>query len=241
MQKLNLVLTDFEGPIDLLLHLIKESKVDIYDIPIAQITQQYIDYLNSMKVLQLDIAGDYLVMASTLMSIKSKMLLPQAPDEIDDEFEADDPRDELVSQLLTYQTYKRVAAYFEEKEQVRKQQLDKEVSLPTTQLEQFLEPGSVVLDDLASTYAELLREKKNRQPETETIESETLSIEDATNNIMSELKTVKRTTFKALLKLHDNIEEIVTDFMAILELASKQLVIVQQADFKSELFIELRN
>jgi Uncharacterized conserved protein len=241
MQKLNLVLTDFEGPIDLLLHLIKESKVDIYDIPIAQITQQYIDYLNSMKVLQLDIAGDYLVMASTLMSIKSKMLLPQAPDEIDDEFEADDPRDELVSQLLTYQTYKRVAAYFEEKEQVRKQQLDKEVSLPTTQLEQFLEPGSVVLDDLASTYAELLREKKNRQPETETIENETLSIEDATNNIMSELKTVKRTTFKALLKLHDNIEEIVTDFMAILELASKQLVIVQQADFKSELFIELRN
>lgn len=241
MQKLNLVLTDFEGPIDLLLHLIKESKVDIYDIPIAQITQQYIDYLNSMKVLQLDIAGDYLVMASTLMSIKSKMLLPQAPDEIDDEFEADDPRDELVSQLLTYQTYKRVAAYFEEKEQVRKQQLDKEVSLPTTQLEQFLEPGSVVLDDLASTYAELLREKKNRQPETETIENETLSIEDATNNIMSELKTVKRSTFKALLKLHDNIEEIVTDFMAILELASKQLVIVQQADFKSELFIELRN
>lgn len=241
MQKLNLVLTDFEGPIDLLLHLIKESKVDIYDIPIAQITQQYIDYLNSMKVLQLDIAGDYLVMASTLMSIKSKMLLPQAPDEIDDEFEADDPRDELVSQLLTYQTYKRVAAYFEEKEQVRKQQLDKEVSVPTKQLEQFLEPGSVVLDDLASTYAELLREKKNRQPETETIENETLSIEDATNNIMSELKTVKRTTFKALLKLHDNVEEIVTDFMAILELASKQLVVVQQADFKSELFIELRN
>ncbi|CAJ1175075.1 segregation and condensation protein A [Companilactobacillus nantensis] len=241
MQKLNLVLTDFEGPIDLLLHLIKESKVDIYDIPIAQITQQYIDYLNSMKVLELDIAGDYLVMASTLMSIKSKMLLPQAPDEIDDEFEADDPRDELVSQLLTYQTYKRVAAYFEEKEQVRKQQFDKEVSLPTKQLEQFLEPGSVVLDDLASTYAELLREKKNRIPETETIENETLSIEDATKNIMSELQSVRKTTFKALLKLHDNIEEIVTDFMAILELASKQLVSVQQADFKSELFIELRN
>src|SRR5699024_5097357 len=120
MQKLNLVLTDFEGPIDLLLHLIKESKVDIYDIPIAQITQQYIDYLKSMKVLELDIAGDYLVMASTLMSIKSKMLLPQAPDEIEDEIQ-EDPRDELVSQLLTYQTYKRVAAYFEEKEQVRKQ------------------------------------------------------------------------------------------------------------------------
>lgn len=241
MQKLNLVLTDFEGPIDLLLHLIKESKVDIYDIPIAQITQQYIDYLKSMKVLELDVAGDYLVMASTLMSIKSKMLLPQAPDEIDDEFEADDPRDELVSQLLTYQTYKRVAAYFEEKEQVRKQQFDKEVSIPTKQLEQFLEPGSIVLNDLASTYAELLRDQKRRQPEIETIENETLSIEDATTNIMTELQTVKKTTFKALLKLHNSVEEIVTDFMAILELASKQLVSIEQADFKSELFIELRN
>ncbi|CAJ1191464.1 Segregation and condensation protein A [Companilactobacillus paralimentarius] len=240
MQKLNLVLTDFEGPIDLLLHLIKESKVDIYDIPIAQITQQYIDYLKSMKVLQLDIAGDYLVMASTLMSIKSKMLLPQAPDEIEDEIQ-EDPRDELVSQLLTYQTYKRVAAYFEEKEQVRKQQFDKEVSLPKEQLDQFLKPGSVVLDDLAATYSELLRAQKNHQPETETIENETLSIEDATNNIMGELRSAKKMTFRALLKLNNNIEEIVTDFMAILELASKQLVSVSQDGFQSELFIELRN
>jgi Uncharacterized conserved protein len=231
MQKLNLVLTDFEGPIDLLLHLIKESKVDIYDIPIAQITQQYIDYLKSMKVLQLDIAGDYLVMASTLMSIKSKMLLPQAPDEIEDEIQ-EDPRDELVSQLLTYQTYKRVAAYFEEKEQVRKQQFDKEVSLPKEQLDQFLKPGSVVLDDLAATYSELLRAQKNHQPETETIENETLSIEDATNNIMGELRSVKKMTFKALLKLNNNIEEIVTDFMAILELASKQLFQLVKMVFK---------
>ncbi|MFC6176169.1 segregation and condensation protein A [Companilactobacillus huachuanensis] len=241
MQKLNLVLTDFEGPIDLLLHLIKESKVDIYDIPIAQITQQYIDYLNSMKVLELDVAGDYLVMASTLMSIKSKMLLPQAPDEMDDELEADDPRDELVSQLLTYQTYKRVAAYFEEKEQIRKMQFDKEVSIPAKQLEQFLEPGSIALDELASTYAELLHNQKRRQPEIETIENETLSIEDATHNIMSELEVSKKTTFRALLKLNDSVEEIVTDFMAILELASKQLISIMQADFKSELFIELRN
>ena len=143
--------------------------------------------------------------------------------------------------MLTYQTYKRVAAYFEEKEQTRKQFFDKEVSVPTQQLEQFLEPGSVLLDDLASTYTELLRSRKNRQPETETIENETLSIEDATDNIMSELKSVKKTTFKALLKLNNSVEEIVTDFMAILELARKQIISLQQSDFKSELFIELRN
>jgi len=240
MQKLNLILTDFEGPIDLLLHLIKESKVDIYDIPIAQITQQYIDYLQSMKVLQLDVAGDYLVMASTLMSIKSKMLLPQAPDEIEDSIE-EDPRDQLVSQLLTYQTYKRVAAYFEEKEQVRKQQFDKEVSLPNQQLDQFLEPGSVVLNDLAVTFTALLKAQRVREPEIETIENETLSIEDATDNILNVLQTAKKLTFKALLKMNHNIEEIVTDFMAILELASKQRISISQADFQSELFIELRN
>ncbi|MQS97931.1 segregation and condensation protein A [Companilactobacillus halodurans] len=240
MQKLKLILTDFEGPIDLLLHLIKESKVDIYDIPIAQITSQYIDYLKSMKVLQLDIAGDYLVMASTLMSIKSKMLLPQAPDEVEEDLD-EDPRDELVSQLLTYQTYKRVAAYFEEKEQQRKEQFDKEVSVTDQKIGQFLKPGSVALDDLAATYVQLLRDRKNRQPETETIANETLSIEDASNNIVTELHRVKKTTFKALLKLNHNVEEIVTDFMAILELASKQIVAISQADFKSELFIELRN
>ncbi|APX72922.1 segregation/condensation protein A [Companilactobacillus allii] len=241
MEKLNLVLTDFEGPIDLLLHLIKESKIDIYDIPIAQITQQYIDYLNSMKVLELDVAGDYLVMASTLMSIKSKMLLPQAPDEIDEDFEMEDPRDELVSQLLTYQTFKRVSEYFEQKEQVRKLSFDKDMSIPKTQLEQFLKPDSVVLDDLATTFAEILRQQKNRQPQTEIIQNEVLSIKDATENILDKLSSVKRTTFKSLLKLQDNIEEVVTDFIAILEMVSKQQITATQENLDSELIIELRN
>ncbi|WP_334328755.1 segregation and condensation protein A [Companilactobacillus sp. HBUAS59699] len=241
MEKLKLVLTDFEGPIDLLLHLIKESKIDIYDIPIAQITQQYIDYLNSMKVLELDIAGDYLVMASTLMSIKSKMLLPQAPDEVDDDFDMEDPREQLVSQLLTYQTFKQVAEYFEEKEQMRKLSFDKDMSVPQVQLEQFLKPDSVALEDLATTYAELLRQEKNRQPQTEIIQNEVLSIEDAEENILNKLSSVKRTTFKALLKLQNDIEEVVTDFMAILEMISKQQITATQDGLDGELFIELRN
>ncbi|WP_125763752.1 segregation and condensation protein A [Companilactobacillus hulinensis] len=241
MEKLNLVLTDFEGPIDLLLHLIKESKIDIYDIPIAQITQQYIDYLNSMKVLELDIAGDYLVMASTLMSIKSKMLLPQAPDEIDDDFEAEDPRDELVSQLLTYQTFKHVSEYFGEKEQIRKLSFDKDMSVPAVQLEQFLKPDSIALDDLATTYTEILRQQRNRQPQTEIIQNEALSIEDATENILNKLSSIKRTTFKSLLKLQNDIEEVVTDFMAILEMVSKQQITATQDGFNGELIIELRN
>ncbi len=107
-EQLTLVLTDFEGPLDLLLHLIKQTKIDIYDIPIAEITAQYLDYLHQMQVLKLDVAGDYLVMAATLMKIKSKLLLPKAPELIEEETEEYvDPRQELVDQLLAYQASKR--------------------------------------------------------------------------------------------------------------------------------------
>lgn len=242
MKKLNLILTDFEGPIDLLLHLIKESKIDIYDIPIAQITQQYLDYLNKMKVLELDIAGDYLVMASTLMSIKSKMLLPKAPDEFEDEdLEMEDPRDQLVSQLLTYQTFKKVSEYFSEKEKMRRLSFDKDVSTSQIPIDKFLLPDSVTLDDLKETYMDLLINQSNRQPQTEIIQNETLSIEDAEENILQKLTTVKKTDFQSLLKIRNNIEEVVTNFMAILEMVRKQQVLATQADYQSDLFIELRN
>ncbi|WP_300562447.1 segregation/condensation protein A [Companilactobacillus sp.] len=241
MEKLRLVLTDFEGPIDLLLHLIKESKIDIYDIPIADITQQYLDYLNNMKVLQLDIAGDYLVMASTLMSIKSKLLLPKAPDEIEDDLDESDPRDELVSQLLTYQTFKRVAEYFQEKEAKRDRLFDKEPSVPKTQLEQFLLPGSVATDDLANVYTELLHNQAKHAPKTEMIEEESISIEAAQKSILSRLGHERKIAFKSLLKAKNDVEEVVTDFMAILEMVRNQVIVAHQADLRSELFIELRN
>ncbi|MFD1419132.1 segregation and condensation protein A [Companilactobacillus keshanensis] len=242
MKKLNLILTDFEGPIDLLLHLIKESKIDIYDIPIAQITQQYLDYLNKMKVLELDIAGDYLVMASTLMSIKSRMLLPIAPDEFDDDdLEMEDPRDQLVSQLLTYQTFKRVSEYFAEKEKMRRLSFDKDISVSQIKVDKFLLPDSVALDDLKETYLDLLINQSNRQPQTEIIQNETLSIEDAEENILQKLTEIKKTNFQSLLKLHDNIEEVVTNFMAVLEMVRKQQVLAVQSDYQSDLFIELRN
>ncbi|MFD1471341.1 segregation and condensation protein A [Companilactobacillus mishanensis] len=241
MEKLKLVLTDFQGPIDLLLHLIKEAKIDIYDIPIAQITQQYLDYLNSMKVLQLDIAGDYLVMASTLMSIKSKLLLPKAPDEIDEDIDDEDPRDELVSQLLTYQTFKHVSSYFEEKEKARNLSYDKEPSVPKTQIDQFLLPGSVGLEDLSTTFTEILRNQVARQPKTEMIENETISIETAQTEILEKLEKLKKITFKSLLKVNHSIEEVVTDFMAILEMVRNQQVNAYQESLESDLFIELRN
>ncbi|MEJ1324074.1 segregation/condensation protein A [Latilactobacillus sakei] len=119
-EQLTLILTDFEGPLDLLLHLINQTKIDIYDIPIAEITTQYLDYLHQMQELKLDIAGDYLVMAATLMKIKSKLLLP-APPAMAETLEEDyvDPRQELVDQLLAYQAFQKIATVLQERESER--------------------------------------------------------------------------------------------------------------------------
>lgn len=121
MEQLQLVLSDFQGPLDLLLHLIYQSKIDIYNIPIAEITRQYMEYLHKMNVLKLDIAGDYLVMAATLMRIKSQLLLPQNQSEkrADNSLNKADPRSDLVAQLLTYQSFKNVAQTLKEQEKQR--------------------------------------------------------------------------------------------------------------------------
>ena len=104
-----LVLNDFSGPLDLLWHLIRTNEVDIYDIPIAEITAQYLDYLHQMQDLALDVAGDYFVMAANLMVLKSRLLLPQPEPETMAPDDAPDPRADLVAQLLTYQVYQEAA------------------------------------------------------------------------------------------------------------------------------------
>jgi segregation and condensation protein A len=112
-------LEHFDGPLDLLLHLIKKNEVNIYDIPIALITQQYLDTIHLMQELNLDVAGDYLVMAATLIHIKSRMLLPRPETSAAVEGEEDDPRDSLVQRLLEHQKYKAAAGLLHEREQVR--------------------------------------------------------------------------------------------------------------------------
>lgn len=107
--EINIKLDIFEGPLDLLLHLIQQMEIDIYDIPIATITEQYMSYIHTMKTLELAVAGEYLVMVATLMAIKSKTLLPVQEAIIEDEYWEEDPRDELVNQLLEYRKYKYVS------------------------------------------------------------------------------------------------------------------------------------
>ena len=122
MKELNVKLEIFEGPLDLLLHLIKTLEIDIYDIPISEITEQYMIYIRSMKELDLELAGEYIVMAATLMAIKSKTLLPKVELEYNDDSEfldEIDPREQLVAQLLEYRKYKYAAGVLKEKETER--------------------------------------------------------------------------------------------------------------------------
>ncbi|MGR3741854.1 segregation and condensation protein A [Companilactobacillus sp. DQM5] len=242
MEELNIVLTDFEGPLDLLLHLIKQSKIDIYDIPIAEITSQYINFLNNMKQLQLDIAGDYLVMASTLMSIKSKLLLPKKSYEEEDLEEISDPRDDLVAQLLTYQTFKKVSQYFEDRETGRRLSFSKEISVPKDDIKPFLKPNAVLASDLALTMSDILKRQRKRRPITETVENESLSIEEAQFNIIDRLKknSSKKSSFKDLLKNKNSIDEVITTFMATLELMKSKEVKCYQESFKEDLLVILR-
>ena len=143
-------INEFEGPLDLLLHLIKKSNIDIYDISLEEITNQYLDYINSMKELNLDIASEYLVMASELLEYKSKSLLPKKESAVD-EYE-EDPKEELIKRLVEYKRYKEITSVFKELESVRSNIYTKSPSNINDYSEKKLDSGSMSADDLIDAF-----------------------------------------------------------------------------------------
>lgn len=233
--------SDFEGPLDLLLHLIRSAEMDIYDIQITAITSQYLDYLRQMQDHQLEVAGDYLVLAATLMSIKSKMLLPhETIDEQEpDEQSPEDPRQELVDQLLEYKRYKLAANELKQKEQERQLEFTREaVAIPAGVVGAAkLAPG-ITLDQLQHAFERVLKRKQIAQPLTQTVKSETISI---TVRIKEVFHQVMRGTvmFDNLFDQPAGRDDLVTTFMAVLELAKHQAVLVQQTDLFSPLTLSV--
>lgn len=224
-----LKLGDFEGPLDLLLHLIRVNEMDIYDIPISEITDQYMGYLHQMQQHQLEVAGDYFVMAATLMSIKSRMLLPDPVDEDESEEPADeeDPRQQLVEQLLEYQRYQKAAANLKDKEELRSQEFTRAAMTPdTSQIAVKVKPG-VTISQLQHAFMKVLKRHELAQPVEQTVRGETISVAD---KIQSVIKTVKQqpTTFEQLFAQDLTRDNLVTTFMAILELAKHQAVKLAQ-------------
>jgi segregation and condensation protein A len=213
----------FEGPLDLLLYLIKKNEIDIYNIPVALITEQYLQYLKMIKSLNLDLAGEYLVMASTLIHIKSKMLLPE-PEEPEEE-EEEDPRAELVRQLLEYQAFKEAATNLGERPI-----LERDVFTRTAFLPEESEKSTVAEEELIEVSIFELIEAFHRlvsridKKELLEIDLEKMSLTDIINDIMERLSNEKNLTFEELLGERKERWRIIYTFLALLELVKLRIV-----------------
>jgi segregation and condensation protein A len=218
----------FEGPLDLLLHLIKESKIDIYDIPIVDITRQYLGYIKLLKELNLEIAGDFLVMAATLIHIKSKMLLPLDEDQKDDSI--DDPRSELVQRLLEYQSYKDSSIHLRKREEIWKNIFTR--SIPDKDgLEFDSEPElfDANVFDLISAFQKLLEKAPAHIRE---ITRETLTIADKINYIVERLEKDDGVRFEELFEEGYSKLTLIVTFLALLEIIRLGLAkIYQEKEF----------
>ncbi|EIT86510.1 segregation and condensation protein A [Fictibacillus macauensis ZFHKF-1] len=241
--KYNVKVDAFEGPLDLLLHLITSYEIDIYDIPVAPITEQYMNYIHTMQELELDVASEYLVMAATLLAIKSKMLLPKQELEMMDELEnledEGDPREELVRRLIEYRKFKQAALDLKEKERERSQVFTREPA-DLTAFEREAEETNPVADvtiyDMLAAMQKIFAQKKIRQPQQATVKRQSIPIEDRMKEIMKELAfgTVKR--FSDFFRSEER-EQLVVTFLAVLELMKTQDILCEQTSNFSEIFI----
>jgi segregation and condensation protein A len=237
--KVHYKLESFEGPLDLLLHLIEKAEVDIYNIPIHVITDQYMEYVGTMQELELEVASEFLVMAATLLSIKSKMLLPKPPvlDLPTEEDEDLDPRMELVQKLLEYRKYKSAA------EELRSKELER--SLIYTRAPEDLSPyirdheenplGALHVADLVMAFQKLLRRVKSRNIVTR-IQRDEISVKDRIREVVSVLKARGgRVMFSRLLDEEFTRQDIVVTFLALLELMKMK----QVSCFQDRLFDDI--
>ena len=224
----------FEGPLDLLLHLIRKHEVDVTDIPIVKITEQYMEYLNFMKELDLDLAGDYLVMAATLVHIKSRMLLP--PEPRDDEDEAEDPRAELVRQLLEYEKFQRVA------DELGQRRLVEQASYPSGAPAEFEQQEELLMEaslfDLIAAFKNLL--ESSDEPTTLSIETYRLSVADRIQGLMEELERTDRLSFSELFLADASRHHWIVTFLALLELARLRVISLTQRGRFGDLGISRR-
>jgi segregation and condensation protein A len=220
----------FEGPLDLLLYLIKKEEVDVYNIPIERVTKQYMEYLSLMKLLDLNIAGEFIVMAATLMMIKSRMLLP-VDERPEMEEEEEDPRWELVKQLVEYKKFKEAASHLQYREYLQENVFTRggDVAI-TVEPDPGVGLGDVSLFDLISAFNEAL--KKVKVEEFGEIYDEKFTVVDKIEFVLTTLKEKGKVSFLSLLEKAASRNEIVCTFLAILELIRlRQLAAQQDGDF----------
>ena len=222
-------INEFEGPLDLLLHLIKESKMNIMDIEIEKITDQYMNYLDLQEKMNLEIASEYLVMASELIELKSKLLLPNPKNE---EGEEEDPREELVNRLLEYQAYKEITKVLQDKENLRKEIYTKAPENIRNYVEEDVSiTTDVTLDDLVEAFKKYLERKKETKLLQTKITVNEVTVSSRRHDIKNLLRKKKRVSFFELFPVVSK-EYVIATFLAVLEMAkSHELTITQDGTF----------
>ncbi len=230
----------FEGPMDLLLHLIKTSDIDIYDIELEEITKQYLSYIEAMEEMNLNIASEYLIVAAELIEMKSAMLLPKKKIDEEDTYE-EDPREQLIKRLIAYKQYKEVTSEFKELEIERKQYLTK---LPNN-LSEFkgentpMNFGEVGLSDLLYAFQKFLERKQEEKPIHTKITKKEYSVHVRSNEIRNMLRKKKKIEFEELFEIVTK-DYVVVTFLSILDLAKKQELEIKQENNFSKIILSLK-
>ena len=232
----NLLIGDFEGPLDLLLHLIKKSKMEIFDIEISEITNQYLNYINQMSEMNLDIASEYLVMAAELIEMKSRKLLPIKDEETEEEEE--NPEEELKRRLIEYKKYKDSTSVFRTLEENRSSYFTKAPeSLRNYSLEKLENDGSVGVMDLLDAFQKLLERQQFNKPVNTKIARKELSVKERVVKIRDILKTKKKVNF---IELFDDFSKpyVVVTFLSVLEMAKNKEITLKQDNNFSDIYLE---
>lgn len=245
MNNIDVKLEVFEGPLDLLLHLIEKNKFNIFDIPIVEITRQYLDYLDSMEEENMDVMSEFLVMAATLISIKSKMLLPKEEEE---EEEEDDPRAELVKSLIEYKMYKYASLELKDMSIDASNAFFKKETIPkeVKEVKEEVDPKELLSDitmkQMSEIFHALLKREVDRvdpvRSKFGTITRDEIRLEDRMVEIRNEIKGLKSINFRTLLGSKRGKINLIVSFLAILELMKTGVLVIRQEEMFGDIIID---
>ncbi len=230
---------NFEGPLDLLLHLVKEANIDILDIKVEEITDKYLEYIKREEELNINIAASYLVMASELMYLKSKSLLPVVKKDDEEAEDEEITRENLINRLIEYKRYKEMTPVFKELEEERKKIYIKAPEKVSNYVDNTL-VGEASVDDLIEAFKRFLERKEEEKPLETTIARKEYSVKERKNNIRNILKVKKKAYLEELFDEYNRPVVVVT-FLSILEMVKEKSVVISQDRNFDKILIELRN
>ncbi|WP_215145197.1 segregation and condensation protein A [Exiguobacterium qingdaonense] len=234
MEAYNVKIDTFEGPLDLLLHLIGKMEIDIVDISVAEVTDQYVGYIRTMQKFELDVASEYLVMAATLLQLKSKQLLPPVLVEDEDvpDFSEEPTREGLIRQLIEYKAYKEAVVFMREQEEHRLELYTRPGEDLTTYMSEEVSKydGPLNFSDLLHAYSKMIERKRWKERRKKTIKREERTLEEQMTRLHEHVSSSQQTSFFAFFVERPNVSDLVVTFMALLELIKLKVVETKQLD-----------